>query len=179
MYKRTKSNPHPNTCCWKKNKKKHPLEIKFSLQVAQFVFDRLGETPVCLRGGEGWGWGWGGSQWQRKGERKEKKETSGEKASLFLCASQYLYTQSDPAVPRPREDPDEPGVDGRLYHVLSVRVVVEVPLEHLQQGSIVVSTAALAGEVLGHFQRGAEVPLSKVPDALIAQSACRGPLICM
>lgn len=161
-------------CCWKKTEK-HPLEIRFSLQVAQFVFDRLGETPVCLGGGVRWGWGWG-SQWQRKGETKEKKETSGEKASLFLCASQYLYAQSDAAVPRPREDPDEPGVDGRLYHVLSVRVVVEVPLEHLQQGSIVVSTAAVAREVLGHFQRSAEVPLSKVPNALIAPSARRGQL---
>lgn len=82
-------------------------------------------------------WG-GGSQWQ-----KQKKESIGEMASLFLCASQYLYTQSDPAVPRPREDPDEPGVDGRVYHVLSVRVIVEVPLEYLQQQhrDVVVSTA--------------------------------------
>lgn len=118
----------------------------------------------------------GGRNGNEKERRKKRKKQLEKKASLFLCASQYLYAQSDPAVPRPREDPDEPGVDGRLYHVLSVRVVVEVPLEHLQQGSIVVSTAAVAGEVLGHFQRGAEVPLSKAPNALIAQSACRGQL---
>ncbi len=54
-----------------------------------------------------------------------------EKTSLFLCASEYLYTQSDPAVPRPGEDPDEPSVDGWIYHVLSVCVVVKVPLEYL------------------------------------------------
>lgn len=100
-------------------------------------------------------------------KKRREERTGGEKASLFLCASQYLYAQSDPAVPRPREDPDDSGVDGRVYHVLSVRVIVEVPLEHLQQGSIV-STAALAGEVPGHLQRGAEAPLSKVPKAMTA-----------
>lgn len=56
-----------------------------------------------------------------------------EKSSLFLCAAQDLYAQSDPAVPRPGKDPDEAGVDGRIYHVLSVRVVVKVALEHLKQ----------------------------------------------
>lgn len=54
-----------------------------------------------------------------------------ETASLFLCASEYLCAQSDPAVPWPGEDPDEPSVDGWIYHVLSVRVVVEVALEYL------------------------------------------------
>lgn len=128
-----------------------------------------GGWGVGLEWGAGWGWG-------RNGKEKERRKNKKEKASLFLCASQYLYAQSDPAVPRPREDPDEPGVDGRVYHVLSVRVIVEVPLEHLQQGSIVVSTAAAAAEVPGHFQRAAEVPLSKVPKALTAQSACGGQL---
>lgn len=85
------------------------MEIKFSLQVAQFVWA------------------------ERNGKEKVEEEKVGEKASLFLCASKYLYAQSDPAVPRPGEDPDQPGVDGRVYHVLSVCVVVKVPLEHLQQ----------------------------------------------
>lgn len=56
-----------------------------------------------------------------------------ERTSVFLCAAQDLYAQSDPAVPRPGKDPDEAGVDGRIYHVLSVRVVVKVPLEHLKR----------------------------------------------
>lgn len=56
-----------------------------------------------------------------------------ERTSLFLCAAQDLHAQSDPAVPRPGEDPDEAGVDGRIYHVLSVRVVVKVALEHLRR----------------------------------------------
>lgn len=70
---------------------------------------------------------------KKKKKYKVEEEKVGEKASLFLCAPKYLYAQSDPAVPRPWEDPDQPGEDGRVYHVLSVRVVVEVPLEHLQQ----------------------------------------------
>lgn len=65
-----------------------------------------------------------------------EEEKGGEKTSLFLCASKYLYAQSDPAVPRPGEDPDQAGVDGRVYHVLSVRIVVEVPLEHLHRGIV-------------------------------------------
>lgn len=52
---------------------------------------------------------------------------------LFLCASQYFCTQSDPAVPRPGKDPDEPSVDGGLYDVLSVCVVVKITLENLEE----------------------------------------------
>lgn len=55
-----------------------------------------------------------------------------ERTSLFLCAAQDLDTQSDPAVPRPGKDPDEAGVDRRIYHVLSMSVVVKVPLKHLK-----------------------------------------------
>lgn len=64
-----------------------------------------------------------------------------DRTSLFLCASQYFYTQSDPAIPRPGKDPDEPGIDGRIYHVLSVCVVVKVPLEYLpkQQFRIIIN----------------------------------------
>lgn len=56
-----------------------------------------------------------------------------ERASLFLCASEYFCAQSDPAIPWPGKDPDEPGIDGWVYHVLSVRVVVKVPLENLEK----------------------------------------------
>lgn len=70
---------------------------------------------------------------KKKKKEKVEEEKVGEKASLLLRASKYLYAQSDPAVPRPGKDPDHPGVDGRVDHVLSVRVVVEVPLEHLRQ----------------------------------------------
>lgn len=55
------------------------------------------------------------------------------RTSLFLCAAQDLDAQSDPAVPRPGQDPDEAGVDGRIYHILSMRVVVKVALEHLKR----------------------------------------------
>lgn len=81
-------------------------------------------------------WGEEGT-WQKtknkKTKLKQKKKTMEERTSLFLCAAQDLHAQSDPAVPRPGKDPDEAGVDGRLYHVLSVRVVVKVPLEHLER----------------------------------------------
>lgn len=67
------------------------------------------------------------------GRGMAKKQKMEERASLFLCAPQDLHAQSDPAVPWPGKDPDEAGVDGRIYHVLSVRVVVKVPLKHLKQ----------------------------------------------
>lgn len=60
--------------------------------------------------------------------KMEKGETS-----LLLCASQYFYTQSDPAVPRPGKDPHKPSVDWGIYHILSVCVVVKVPLEYLKE----------------------------------------------
>lgn len=100
---------------------KNPLEIDFFLQVAQFVLEVLGEILQYfnIRG------------WVGVGAMARTNE--GTATSLFLCASEYFYTQSDPAVPRPGEDPDESGVDGRVYHVLSVCVVVKVPLKHLHK----------------------------------------------
>lgn len=52
--------------------------------------------------------------------------------SVLRCAAQQLRPQGDPAVPRPREDADVPGINRRVDDVLTVRVVVEIPLEHLR-----------------------------------------------
>lgn len=108
------------------------MEINLFLQVVQFIVEILGAVLQYVKGQ----WGEEGT-WQKtknkKTKLKQKKKTMEERTSLFLCAAQDLHAQSDPAVPRPGKDPDEAGVDGRLYHVLSVRVVVKVPLEHLER----------------------------------------------
>lgn len=110
MYKRTNSNPSQPT---------HTLEKSIGNQFlftgcTVYFWSTLWDTPVC------------------QGTRGDGQKDEG-KGLLFLCASEYFYTQSDPAVPRPGKDPNEPSVDRRVYHVLSVRVVVKVPLEYLEK----------------------------------------------
>lgn len=53
-------------------------------------------------------------------------------ASVLLCAAQQLRPQGDPAVPRPRDDADVPGVDWGVDDILTVSIIVEVSLEHLE-----------------------------------------------
>lgn len=111
LYKRTNSNPpQPNTYSWKIHWKSiffyrlHSLFLKYWVRYSSMPRDRGGDgRKMAVR------------------------------ASLFLCASKYFWTQSDPAIPWPGKDPDEPGVDGWIYHVLSVCVVVKVPLEDLRK----------------------------------------------
>jgi len=73
-------------------------------------------------GAEGWGGkrldGWAGGVGGR---------------SLFLRAPQDLCTHGNSAVPWPGHDPQEACVDGRVYHIFSVRVVVEVSLKDLRR----------------------------------------------
>lgn len=110
MYKRTNSNP---------SQPMHTLEKSIGNQFlftgcTVYFWSTLWDTPVC------------------QGTRGDGQKDEG-KGLLFLCASEYFYTQSDPAVPRPGKDPNEPSVDRRVYHVLSVCVVVKVPLEYLEK----------------------------------------------
>lgn len=77
LYKRNKQQPTTTKHVFLKN----PLEIDFFLQVAQFIFEILAEILQYAKG---------------RGTMARKVE---ERTSLFLCASQYLYAQSDPAVP--------------------------------------------------------------------------------
>lgn len=110
MYKRTNSNPSQPT---------HTLEKSIGNQFlftgcTVYFWSTLWDTPVC------------------QGTRGDGQKDEG-KGLLFLCASEYFYTQSDPAVPRPGKDPNEPSVDRQVYHVLSVCVVVKVPLEYLEK----------------------------------------------
>lgn len=53
-------------------------------------------------------------------------------ASVLRCAAQQLRPQGDPAVPRPGEDADVSGIDRGVDDVLTVRVIVEISLEHLE-----------------------------------------------
>lgn len=62
----------------------------------------------------------------------ESCDASWRSASVLRCAAQQLRPQGDPAVPRPREDADVPGVDRRVDDVLTVCVVVKISLEHLK-----------------------------------------------
>lgn len=52
---------------------------------------------------------------------------------LFLPASKYFCTQSDPPIPWPWKDPDEASIDGRIDHVFPVCVIIEVSLKHLKE----------------------------------------------
>lgn len=54
-----------------------------------------------------------------------------EGGSVLSCTAQQLGPQGDAAVPRPGQDAHVPRVDRWIDDVLAVRVVVEVPLEHL------------------------------------------------
>lgn len=111
MYKRTNSNPPQlNTYSWKI----HWKLISFYRLNSLFLKYRM--IYFIMPRDRGW--------WSRRWRKR---------TSLLLCASQYFYTQSDPAIPRPGQDPNEPSIDGWIYHVLSVCVVVEVPLEHLEK----------------------------------------------
>lgn len=109
LYKRNRQQPTTTEHLFLKN----PFEINFFLQVAQFIVEILAGIPKYVKG---------------QGTVARKME---ERTSLFLCASENLYTQSDPAVPWPGKDPDESSVDGWIYHVLSVCVIVKVPLKYL------------------------------------------------
>lgn len=52
---------------------------------------------------------------------------------LFLRASKYFCTQSDPPIPWPWKNPDEAGIDGRINHVFPVCVVIKVSLKYLKK----------------------------------------------
>jgi len=52
--------------------------------------------------------------------------------SVLLRAAQQLWPQGDPAIPRPRDDADVPGVDRRVNDILPVCVIVKISLENLE-----------------------------------------------
>lgn len=117
VYKTLNSNhSHPNMFhfskpFWRKKKKQTLLEIDILYTAqAKFILN-LKLVLKCTKWEKIGSWGF----------------------LLFLCASKYFSTQSDPAIPWPWKDPDEASIDGRLNHVFPVCVVIKVSLKYLKE----------------------------------------------
>lgn len=78
----------------------------------------------CRRGSGGFG-----TEEKEEGQGKEEEIWAG---TGLLIAAQQLHSQGDALVPRPRQDADQSGIEGRLEHILFVDVVVAVTREDLE-----------------------------------------------